>query len=117
MDKNTIGYKIRYYRKLSDLTQEQLANIVGIRRETISSYENNKTSPTLEDLMKIAESLKVEVDDLVIDYVKKENVNFENATEPILNVFDYITTMNAESLEACLDIIEYYKKFKDKKEK
>ena len=34
-----IGLKISYYRKLKGITQEQLAELIGVSRQTISKWE------------------------------------------------------------------------------
>lgn len=47
-----------------DLTQEQLAEIVGVRRETIVFLEQNKYNPSLELAHKVARALQTKIDDL-----------------------------------------------------
>jgi len=44
-------------RKAAKLSQEQLANIVGVSRFSIIEYEKGRTSPTLEIASKIANAL------------------------------------------------------------
>lgn len=46
---------IRELRKNKNLRQEDLANILGVTRQTIIAIENNKYDPTLELAMKISE--------------------------------------------------------------
>ncbi len=56
--------KIKLFRNNLGLTQEELANKVGVRRETIVFLEQDKYNPSLKLAMKIAKFLKVKVDDL-----------------------------------------------------
>lgn len=56
---------LRYYRKAARLSQEELAHAVGISRYSILDYENSRISPTIEVGKKIAEVLKVSLDDLI----------------------------------------------------
>jgi len=56
---------LRYYRKALGLSQEELAKAVGISRYSILDYENSRISPTIEVGQKIAEVLKVSLDDLI----------------------------------------------------
>ena len=56
---------LKYYRKASGLSQEELARIVGISRYSILDYENGRLSPTIEVGKKIADALKVSLDDLI----------------------------------------------------
>ena len=43
-----IGNKINHLRKLSGMTQEQLAEKLNVSRQTISKWESDSTSPDLE---------------------------------------------------------------------
>jgi transcriptional regulator with XRE-family HTH domain len=56
-----LGLNIAYYRKIKQLTQERLAEIVGVDRSYISKIEapNMYTSFSLELLCKIADALDV----------------------------------------------------------
>lgn len=57
---------IRKYRLLKDLTQEQLAKAVGVRRETIGRLENAKYNPSLKLALDISKLLEVPVEELFI---------------------------------------------------
>lgn len=58
--------KIKEYRAKLGLTQEQLAEIVGVRRETIVFLEQGKYNPSLKLAHDVAKVLKVKIDDLFI---------------------------------------------------
>lgn len=62
-----IGLNIAYHRKLSGLSQLQLAEIVGISRTHMSNIEapNMPTSISLETLMDIADALNVPASSLL----------------------------------------------------
>lgn len=55
---------IKELRKQKQLRQEDLANIVGVTRQTINAIENNKYDPTLELAMKLAKTLEITVEEL-----------------------------------------------------
>ena len=55
----TIGEKIKHYRKLSGMTQSELAERSGIHPVTIRKYETNKLIPKTEQIIKIANALGV----------------------------------------------------------
>ena len=61
----TIGKKIVDLRKKAKLSQEALAEKLGITRQTLSNYENDITSPDLLQTKKIGEVLDVSIDELV----------------------------------------------------
>ena len=46
--------RIKTVRNEAGLTQEQLANALGVKRAVISKYETGKISPTIDQLQKIA---------------------------------------------------------------
>ncbi|HZK54483.1 MAG TPA: helix-turn-helix transcriptional regulator [Desulfosporosinus sp.] len=56
--------KIKILRKELGLRQEDLANEVGVTRQTIIAVENNKYNPTLELAMKLARLLNTPVEDI-----------------------------------------------------
>lgn len=63
--KLTIGENIRNFRKKNDLTQEALADRLGVTYQSISRWENGTTYPDLELIPAIAEVLAVTVDELL----------------------------------------------------
>jgi len=58
--------KIKEYRARLNLTQDQLANLVGVRRETIVFLEQGKYNPSLKLAHDVAKTLKTSIDDLFI---------------------------------------------------
>ena len=48
-----LGLQLKRRRKEANLTQEQLAEIIGVKRSVISKYENGTISPSLETAAKI----------------------------------------------------------------
>ncbi len=57
---------VKKLRKEAGLRQEDLANKVGVSRQTIIAIENNKYDPTLELAMKLARQLQISVEELFI---------------------------------------------------
>ncbi|NOQ38252.1 helix-turn-helix domain-containing protein [archaeon] len=58
--------KIKELRARHDLTQEELASKVGVRRETIVFLEKGKYNPSLKLAHDIAKVLKIRIDELFI---------------------------------------------------
>jgi putative transcriptional regulator len=58
--------RIKELRARYDLTQEDLAKKVGVRRETILFIEKGKYNPSLKLAHEIAKTLKTTIDDLFI---------------------------------------------------
>lgn len=57
---------LKKYRQLSGLTQEELAAIVGVRRETIIRLEAGKYNPSLKLGIDISHAVKVDIEDIFI---------------------------------------------------
>ena len=58
--------KIKNYRSIRNLTQEQLADTVNVRRETIIYLEQGKYMPSLKLAHDVAKALKTKIDKLFI---------------------------------------------------
>jgi len=56
--------KLQDYRKKASLSQEKLAEILGVTRQTIISIEHNKYIPSLQLALKLARTFKCKVEDL-----------------------------------------------------
>jgi putative transcriptional regulator len=69
----TMKTRIKEYRARHDLTQAQLAEKVGVRRETIVFLEKGKYNPSLKLAHNIAVALKVKIDDIFIFEDEVEN--------------------------------------------
>jgi len=55
---------VKKYRLLKEMTQDELAKAVGIRRETIGRLEQAKYNPSLELAVKISRVLEVPIEEL-----------------------------------------------------
>ncbi|RZN33352.1 MAG: transcriptional regulator [Methanophagales archaeon ANME-1-THS] len=58
--------RIKEFRARYDLTQEELAKLVGVRRETILFLEKGKYNPSLKLAHNIAKALHATIDELFI---------------------------------------------------
>lgn len=59
-----IGSRIKEYRKKRKLTQEQLGAKIGVKHNTVSSYESGTNEPEQNILFEIAKVLDVSINDL-----------------------------------------------------
>jgi len=58
--------RIKEYRIRLDLTQEKLAEMVGVRRETIIFLEQGRYNPSLRMAHNVARALKATIDELFV---------------------------------------------------
>jgi transcriptional regulator with XRE-family HTH domain len=54
----TLGEKIQEARDKASMSQRKLGLLLGVSDKTVSSYENNRTRPSVEILSRIAKELK-----------------------------------------------------------
>lgn len=59
--------RIKVFRAMHDITQEELANKLEVSRQTILAIEKNKYDPSLKLALKIAKLFEVPVEELFID--------------------------------------------------
>ncbi len=65
----SIGEKLAEARRAKNLTQEQLAELLGVTRQSISRWEQNQAYPEMEKILRLSDILGVSC-----DYLLKENV-------------------------------------------
>ena len=77
LDYKAIGKRIKIARINADLTQERLAEIVGISPTHMSNIETGTTRLSLTTIISIANALSVTADDLLCDSVKTARIPIE----------------------------------------
>lgn len=76
-----IGQKIMELRKKNNLTQEELAELIGVARQTISKWELGETSPDLKQSKELSKIFKVSLDELTDNNIKDILVEKTSNTE------------------------------------
>jgi transcriptional regulator with XRE-family HTH domain len=71
-----LGEKLYKLRKKNNLSQEQLALELQISKTALINWENNKTKPSIDNLMKICDFYEIDIYSLLEDV---SNVNFSKA--------------------------------------
>lgn len=65
MSQNTIGERIKHHRKRLGMTQEQLAERMGVTPQAVSKWETNQSCPDIAMLPQLAELFGISVDALL----------------------------------------------------
>jgi len=60
-----IGIKIKQFRKMNNLTQSQLANLLKTTQDTISLWELGKSYPDAENIVRLAKLFRTSSDYLL----------------------------------------------------
>ena len=58
--------RLKKFRQLKDMTQEQLAMAVGVRRETIMRLEKAQYNPSLKLAIDISRAVEAPIEDIFI---------------------------------------------------
>lgn len=88
MHNENIAKKIKTLRKTRGLTQEQLAEKLGVQRATISNYEIGRRSPHIKELERIADILGVPLEyfggssNEIHDLIARAKMVFDNPEIP-----------------------------------
>lgn len=96
MDYYAIGQRVRKIRKARSLSQEELAEKIGISVTHMSHIETGNTKLSLPVLVSLACVLEVRTDDLLSD---REPLERSAAVEAIVQVLDSCTTQQLRVLE------------------
>lgn len=70
-----LNNNIKYLRNKNELSQQGLADKIGIDRSTVSRIENNEIETTIDNAIKIAAALNVPLYDLVGRDLRLSNAN------------------------------------------
>ncbi len=89
-EKMTFGKTLKERRSQLDLTQQEVAKKLYISRQTISNWENGKSYPDLDMLIKISDVYHVSIDSLLKgDHELKKSLDTQKV-ESILLPMEYI---------------------------
>lgn len=114
-----IGEKISKLRKLLKISQKDFAKILQVTPSAVSQWENNKTSPDIDLLPKIAEVLNTSVSDLLGEtpsgHKEQANDDLWDLRESLRRdpqrrmLFDAARDVRREDIETAVRILEALK--------
>lgn len=112
-----IGNKISELRKKNNYTQEELAEKLNVSRQTISKWELNETSPSLEDAAKLAKIFHVSLNELVGEenILEEKMSNVERLAGIIIKILKIIGIIIIIYIIFIIIAILTFTVFKDKK--
>jgi len=77
---NNIGKTIKKLREEKGITQEQLAEKLNVTRQAVSNWENGKTQPDIDTILKISCELDVYVEEIIYGQKRNQITNITNVT-------------------------------------
>ena len=66
-----LGQRLKDLRNINNISQEELADKIYVSRQTVSSWENDKSYPDIHSLLMLSELFGVSLDDLVKGDIEK----------------------------------------------
>ena len=99
MDYYAIGQRIRRIRKARGLSQEELAEKIGISTTHMSHIETGNTKLSLPVFVDLADALEVRADELLHDSTSADR---SVSVDAILHLLDSCTTREIKILEDIL---------------
>lgn len=69
---SNIASNLKFLRKKNGLTQQQFADLMGIKRASVGAYEENRADPKYDLLKKIAEYYDLSMDELANDVIDEQ---------------------------------------------
>jgi len=113
----TFGEKLMYSRKKAGLTQEQLAEKIGVAKSTLAGYEKDNREPDLLKIKKIIKELKIDSkyllgiendveaqlssnESLLLSNYRKLDDRGKNIVDTVMNTeLNYIEQVNKQSIK------------------
>lgn len=79
---NKFGERLLKLREEREETQQQLADAIGITRQSLSRYETNERTPNIDLIFKVAKHYNISADYLLgLSEIKSSNNKIQNACE------------------------------------
>lgn len=91
----TFGEKIRQLRKRKNITQEQLAKLIGSHESHIGRYEKDQSDPTAPAIKKLADVFNVSTDYLLFDKIET-SISVKISDKELLEQFQELDKMDEE---------------------
>ena len=104
MDMKLTGNFLKELRKEKGITQEQLAEIMGVAGRTVSRWETASNMPDLSLLLQLAEFYKVDVGEL-LDGKRKEKTSDNEDKELLNKISDYNETKEKKYANICNKVL------------
>lgn len=98
---------IKHIRKDKKISQQDLADKIGVDRSTISRIENGEIETTIDNAIKIADTLNISLNDLVSKDLRFDNAEIVDIDTNIVKIPIYGTIKAGTPIEAQNDILEY----------
>ena len=94
MDQERIGKYIASLRKKKNMTQEELAEKLGVNNRSVSRWENGKCMPDLSLLTPLSKELGTNINDLISGEDVNQNIYQEKFEENVVDMVSIVEKKN-----------------------
>lgn len=104
----SVGERISSLRKEKNISQYQLANIMGVSRQAVSKWENDQASPDTLNLIRLADIL-----DTQVEYLATGKTGSPSPSQPIEKIVEVEKTVEVERVierKVCVEKPVYIEK-------
>jgi len=101
----SLGQNLAKFRKEKGLTQEDLVRLSGVAISQIRRYETDKSSPSLDVIVKLANSLGISIDEMVFDKATGVAAN-KIVDRELLEQFETISSMGEDEKHVVKKMLE-----------
>lgn len=99
----SLGQKIKSLRKEKNWSQDELAYHANIDGRQVSRYENDRVTPSVEVVVKLAKAFDVSVDHLLFDDAPKRPLH--KSTNKLTEKIMHLDNMSEEDEKSLLHVV------------
>lgn len=103
--KNNLGKVIREARTSQELTQEKLAEILGVDKRTIVTIEKGEGNPTFEKLYPLISYLKIPADKIFYPDMDHDSPNFQQLLTELSSCTEWEAKNLIPAIRYLLDLL------------
>lgn len=93
---DNLGEKLFELRKAKNLSQEEVADKLGVTRQSVSKWETNQSTPDFDKIVPLCELFEITTDELLKGEKKQEEAKEEIKKEEKVLTRDEVRTKSAE---------------------
>jgi transcriptional regulator with XRE-family HTH domain len=99
-----LGTRIKQLRKEAGWSQAELGDKIGTDSQRVSRYENERITPSLDAIVRIAEAFNVSIDYLLVDGVPRRPLH--SAEHSLGDHLAHVGELSSEDLAALVSVLD-----------
>lgn len=86
-----VGHNLKRAREKKNISQKEVASILNISRQSISKWENNRSFPDVDNLIRLSKIYEISIDELLKnDILVEQNDTMMNQVKKQLNNYEWL---------------------------